>query len=256
VFDEELAFANEVADRASEIALGFFRGTFEVSIKPDASPVTDADLAVEAMFRKMVAARFPGDGVIGEEGGAGPQAERVWVIDPIDGTKNFSDGVPIWATLLALQVGGRGVLGVASAPALGERYEARATEGARCNGRPIHVSDRASISDAFLVYSSVEAWLDGPHRDAFEHLLGDTRRTRGFGDFWAHMLVARGAADVMVEPELAVWDWAALKVIVEEAGGRLTAFDGSEPTHGSSVLTTNGLLHDEVVARLAMAGTR
>jgi histidinol-phosphatase len=254
VFDEELAFANEMADRASEIALGFFRGSFEVSIKPDASPVTEADLAVEAMFREAVAARFPGDGVIGEELGAGPQAERVWVIDPIDGTKNFADGVPIWATLLALQEGGRGVLGVASAPALGERYEALATEGARCNGRPIHVSDRASLSEAFLVYSSVEAWLQGPNRNAFEHLLRDTRRNRGFGDFWAHMLVARGAADLMAEPELAVWDWAALKVIVEEAGGRLTSFDGSEPAHGSSVLTTNGLLHDEVITRLALAG--
>jgi histidinol-phosphatase len=255
VFDEELAFANEMADRASQIAMGFFRGTFEVSIKPDASPVTEADLAVEAMFREMVAARFPGDGVVGEEGGAGPEAERVWVIDPIDGTKNFADGVPIWATLLALQEGGRSVLGVASAPALGERYEAVATEGARCNGRPIRVSDRASLSDAFFVYSSVEAWLDEPRRGAFERLLRETRRNRGFGDFWAHTLVARGAADVMAEPELAVWDWAALKVIVEEAGGRLTSFDGSEPTHGSSVVTTNGLLHHDVVARLAVVGS-
>jgi histidinol-phosphatase len=252
VFDAELTFANEVADRASEIAMGFFRGTFEVSIKPDASPVTEADLAVEAMFREMVAARFPSDAVIGEEGGAGPEAERVWVIDPIDGTKNFADGVPIWATLLALHDGGRGVLGVVSAPALDERYEAVAGEGARCNGRPIRVSERASISDAFLVYSSIDAWLDGPLWSAFDELLRDTRRNRGFGDFWAHMLVARGAADVMAEPELAVWDWAALKVIVEEAGGRLTAFDGSEPTHGSSVLTTNGLLHDAVLARLVI----
>jgi histidinol-phosphatase len=251
VLDAELAFANEVADRASEIAMGFFRGTFEVSIKPDSSPVTEADLAVEAMFREMVAARFPADAVIGEEGGAGAGAERVWVIDPIDGTKNFADGVPIWATLLALQEGGRGVLGVASAPALGERYEAVAAGGARCNGRPIRVSDRGSLSDAFFLYSSVEAWLGGPHRSAFEDLVRRTRRNRGFGDFWAHLLVATGAADVMAEPELAVWDWAALKVIVEEAGGRVTSFDGSEPTDGSSVVTTNGLLHDEVLARLA-----
>jgi histidinol-phosphatase len=250
VFEAEVGFANEVADRAAEIALGFFRGTFEVSIKADASPVTEADLAIEAMFRELVEARFPDDAVIGEEGGAGAGAERVWVIDPIDGTKNFADGVPIWATLLALQEGGRGVLGVASAPALGERYEAVAGGGARCNGRPIHVSERASLADAFLLYSSVETWLEGRHRRAFEDLVRDTRRNRGFGDFWSHVLVAWGIADVMAEPELAIWDWAALKVIVEEAGGRLTTFEGEEPTHGSSVLTTNGRLHDEVVARL------
>jgi histidinol-phosphatase len=252
VLEEELSFANAVADRAAQIAMGFFGGTFEVRLKPDASPVTEADLAVEAMVRELVAARFPNDAVIGEEGGGEPEAGRVWVIDPIDGTKNFADGAPVWATLLALQVDGRSVLGLASAPALGERSEAVTGQGARCNGRAIHVSERGSLRDAFLVYSSLEPWLDGPRRGAFEALLHGTRRNRGFGDFWGHLLVARGAADVMVESDLALWDWAALRVIVEEAGGRMTTYEGSEPAHGTSILTTNGLLHEELVERLSL----
>jgi len=254
VLDDELAFAEELADRAAEIAMGFFRGTFAVSLKPDDSPVTEADLAVEAMVRERLAERFPDDAVIGEEEGGDAREGRVWVVDPIDGTKNFADGVPVWATLLALQVDGRGVLGMASAPALGERTVAVRGRGVRLNGRPIGVSTRAALSEAFLVYSSIDSWLDGPRRATFEGLLADTRRNRGFGDFWGHALVARGAADVMAEPELAVWDWAALQVIVEEAGGRMTAFDGSPLAHGSSVVTTNGLLHDEVVRRLGPNG--
>ena len=254
MFERELAFANEAADRASEIAMSFFLGDFEVRQKPDLSPVTEADLAVENMFRASVAERFPGDAVIGEEQGRGAAAEREWIIDPIDGTKNFSDGVPLWATLLALHLNGRGVLGVISSPAMGERYEAVRGGGARWNGRDVRVSKHAALADAFFVFSSVDDWIEGPRHEAFLGLLRDTRRNRGFGDFWGHMLVARGAADVMVEPELAIWDWAALKVIVEEAGGRVTTFEGEEPSDGSSILTTNGLVHDEVVARLAGGG--
>ncbi len=250
MLEAELAFANEAADRADEIAMSFFLGEFQVRQKADSSPVTEADLAVEAMFRQMVADRFPGDAVIGEEGGADGTSERVWVIDPIDGTKNFSDGVPLWATLLALQVDGRGVLGLISSPAMGERYEAVQGGGARWNGRALRVS-RRGLSDAFLVYSSVDEWLSGSRREAFLGLLRDTRRNRGFGDFWGHMLVARGAADVMAEPQLAIWDWAGLQVIVEEAGGRVTTFEGEAPFDGSSVLTTNAVVHDEVVRRLS-----
>ena len=251
MLERELSFANEVADRAAEITMASFLREVEVTIKPDSSPVTQADLAVERMFRKLVAECFPGDGVIGEEEGGEGGADRVWVLDPIDGTKNFADGVPIWATLLALRVEDRGVLGLASCPPMGERYEAIRDEGARLNGRPIGVSRRATLSEAFLVYSSAEGWIDGPRREAFFSLLRDTRRSRGFGDFWGHALVARGAADLMAEQELAIWDWAALQVIVEEAGGRLTTFEGGEPFHGSSVLTSNGLVHDDAVARLA-----
>lgn len=253
MFEPELAFANEVADRAAEIAMSFYLGSFEVRQKDDLSPVTEADLAVEAAFREMVALRFPNDAVIGEEQGRGAPAEREWVIDPIDGTKNFADGVPLWATLVALHVSGHGVVGVAGAPAMHERFSAVEGGGAFWNGSRIHVSDR-SLDQAFFVYSSVDEWILGKRREAFEGLLRDTRRNRGFGDFWGHMLVARGVADVMVEPDLRIWDWAAPAVIVREAGGLMTTFEGEELVDGCSALTTNGHVHDDVVKRLSGGG--
>lgn len=249
MLEQELSFAHEVADRAAQISMSYFLGEFEVRKKPDLSPVTQADLDVETAIREMIADRFPGDAVTGEEHGAGA-GDRVWIVDPIDGTRNFADGVPIWATLLALQVEGRSLLGVIAAPALGERYEAVRGEGARWNGRELRVSER-KLDDAFMVYSSVDDWVDRPRHDAFMGLAREARRTRGFGDFWGHMLVARGAADFMLEPALRLWDWAPITVIVEEAGGRVTTFDGEEPTDGSSVLTSNAVLHDDVVRRLS-----
>ncbi|HYY08354.1 MAG TPA: inositol monophosphatase family protein, partial [Actinomycetota bacterium] len=187
--------------------------------------------------------------VTGEEHGEG-SGDRVWIVDPIDGTKNFADGVPIWATLLALQVDGRTELGLASAPAMSERYEAVRGEGARWNGREIRVSERP-LAQAFLLFSTVDDWLGGAREEAFRALVRDTRRNRGFGEFWGHLLVARGAAEVMIEPQLRIWDWAAIAAIVEEAGGRVTTFEGGPPWDGSSVLTTNGAVHDEVVRRLS-----
>jgi histidinol-phosphatase len=248
VFEQELAFAHELADRAAEISMSYFLGEFEVRQKPDLSPVTQADLEVETAIREMIAARFPEDGVIGEEHGVG-SGDRVWVVDPIDGTKNFADGVPIWATLLALQVDGRSVLGMASAPALGERYEATQGGGARWNGRELRAS-RRSLEDAFMVFSSIDDWLGTPREPAFHALLSASRRSRGFGDFWGHMLVARGAVDFMIEPALRVWDWASVVIIVEEAGGRVTTFDGDPPSDGSSILTANPVVHDDVLRAL------
>ena len=249
MLEQELRFAHEVADRAAEISMSFFLSEFEVTQKADLSPVTEADLAVEAAVRELVAARFPGDAVTGEEHGEG-SGDRVWIVDPIDGTKNFADGVPIWATLLALQVDGRTELGLASAPAMSERYEAVRGEGARWNGREIRVSERP-LAQAFLLFSTVDDWLGGAREEAFRALVRDTRRNRGFGEFWGHLLVARGAAEVMIEPQLRIWDWAAIAAIVEEAGGRVTTFEGGPPWDGSSVLTTNGAVHDEVVRRLS-----
>lgn len=250
MLEEELALANELADRAGEIAMSYFGGDFAVHEKADRSPVTEADLAIEAMVREAVKDRFPHDAVLGEEGGLEGEGSRRWIVDPIDGTKNFADGVQVWATLIALAVDDEPVLGLVNAPALGERYEAVRGGGARLNGEPIQVSRADRVPRAFVVYSGVEEWLPGPRREAFLHLVREARRTRGLGDFWGHVLVARGAADVMLEDELATWDWAASKVIVEEAGGRMTTFEGTPLSHGSSVLTTNGLLHDEIVARL------
>ena len=249
MLEQELAFAHELADRAAEISMSYFLGEFEVRQKTDLSPVTQADLEVETAIRDMIAERFPSDAVTGEEHGEG-SGDRVWVVDPIDGTRNFADGVPIWGTLLALQVDGRSVLGLIAAPALGERYEGVRGGGARWNGRALRVSER-KLDDAFVVYSSAHDWIEGPRHEAFAELVRDARRTRGFGDFWGHMLVARGAADVMIEPALRVWDWAPIAVIVEEAGGRVTTFEGDPPSDGSSVLTSNAVLHEDVVRRLA-----
>lgn len=251
MFEPELAFANELADRAADVALELFRGTFEVRVKADESPVTEADLAIEEMVRRAIHERYPNDSVLGEEGGLHEGGDRRWIVDPIDGTRNFADGVQVWATLIALAVDGEPVVGVVSAPALGERYVASAGDGATLNGVPIHVSRADRLSRAFVVHGQMADWLEGPYARAVQELVREARRDRGFGDFWGHCLVARGAADVMVEAELHTWDFAALQVIVREAGGRMTQFDGAPVEHGRSVLTTNGRLHEEIVARLS-----
>jgi histidinol-phosphatase len=225
---------------------------FEVRQKADLTPVTDADVRVEARLRELIGARYPQDAVLGEEGGleGAGGGGRVWVIDPIDGTKNFAARIQVWATLIALVADGEPVVGVASAPALGERYAAARGGGATLNGHPIHVSAVQALSDALLSSTSINSFVGSTWERPFIELTADVYRTRGFGDFWGHALVARGSADAMVEVALRTWDWAAVKVIVEEAGGRVTQIDGSPVADRSSVLATNGLLHDELVARL------
>jgi histidinol-phosphatase len=252
MYEHELAFALGLADRAADLGMGVFRGNVRVSIKADRTPVTQADTEIEAMVREQVAAAFPDDAIVGEEqGGDATAAGRVWVVDPIDATANFARGIPIWATLIALQVDADPVLGVVSAPAIGERYEAVRGGGARCNGDPLRVSDVAAIADAQLLYAGIGPWVREPRSEAVLTVLGEARRTRGFGDFWGHMLVARGSAEAMIEPELSLWDYAALVPIVEEAGGRMTTVDGDPLRHDGSVLTTNDAIHDELVRRLS-----
>jgi histidinol-phosphatase len=189
--------------------------------------------------------------VIGEEEGGDQASSRVWIVDPIDGTRNFADGIQIWATLLALMVDGEIRMGLAAAPALGERYVAVRGEGATMNGEPIRVSPVATLDDAAILTGDVESWYGTEMDRRMRVLEARGRRRRGFGDFWGHMLVARGSAEVMVEPSLAIWDYAPLVPIVEEAGGRVTQTDGSPPAHGGSLLSTNGTLHAEAVAILA-----
>ena len=253
MYEEELAFALELAEEAGRIGMSFFRGSFDVREKADRSPVTEADLAIEAMIREEIRRRYPDDAVLGEESGLQGRAARRWIVDPIDGTRNFADGIQIWATLIALAVDEVPVLGVVSAPALGERYAARRGGGATLNGEPIRVSRADRLERAFVCYGEARDLLATPYAEAFLELLRGARRERGFGDFWSHMLVARGSADLMLEPELNTWDWAAVQVVVEEAGGRVSTFEGEPLRHGGSVLTTNGVLHDEVLARLAHA---
>jgi histidinol-phosphatase len=251
MFEAELAAAHEIADRAAQIALSFFRHDPEVRWKPDATPVTEADIAVEAMAREELLRRFPGDAIRGEEGGADGSSDRTWIVDPIDGTRNFAAGIQVWATLLALKVADDFELGLVSAPALGERYAAVRGSGATWNGDRIRVSSVAAISEGMVLFGDVEAWAGTRRHERFLRLVNGARRNRGFGDFWGHMLVARGAAEVMLEPELSEWDYAPLVVILTEAGGRVTQTDGSPPVHGGSVVSSNGLVHDEVLGALA-----
>jgi histidinol-phosphatase len=247
-YADELRFAHDLADEAAEVGLRFFRGDFEVQRKADMTPVTEADLAIERLVRERIAARYPDDAVLGEEGGLQGEGSRVWVIDPIDGTKNFAARIQVWGTLIALMDSGRPVVGVIGAPALGERYGAAAGEGVTLNGEPIHVSHVDDLTEAFVCSSGSKDWITGTLADPYREIAGRAARTRAFGDFWGHMLVARGSADVMLEPALRTWDWAALQPIVEEAGGRITALDGGPLVDHGSAMTSNGALHDGLVA--------
>jgi histidinol-phosphatase len=252
MFDHERAFANGLADRATDIGMGLFLGDgLEVRHKADRTVVTQADTSIEAMVREQVAAAFPDDHVLGEEEGGGDrETGRVWIVDPIDATANYARGIPLWATLIALQVDGEIVLGLVNAPAIGERYEAVRGAGARMNGRRISVSEIDRLDEAQVFHAGLEAWPDGSRRRLVE-LLAAASRSRGFGDFWGHTLVARGAGEAMIEPELNVWDYAAFQIVVEEAGGRVTQLDGSPTRHLGSVVSSNGSVHDEILARLA-----
>jgi histidinol-phosphatase len=247
----DLAFALELADLADAISLERFQAAdLVVETKPDLSPVTEADRAVEQALRKRIAEERPGHGVVGEELGAEERGDARWILDPIDGTKNYVRGIPVFGTLIALQRDGAMVLGVVSAPALGRRWWAARGEGAFAGGRPIRVSRVAELHDAVLAYSSLGSWEQHGLGERFTALARRCWRTRGFGDFWSHMLVAEGAADVACEPEVALWDLAALQVIVEEAGGRFTDLSGAARADGGSAVTSNGLLHDRVLAIL------
>jgi len=223
-----------------------------VSTKPDLTPVTDADRAVEEALRTRIAAARPTHGIVGEEFGAQPGGSGWhWILDPIDGTKNYLRGIPIWATCIALRHEGEVTVGVVSAPALGRRWWAARGEGAFTGDGPISVSAVADVADAQLSYDSVPGFEAHGMGERFLDLARRCWRTRALGDFWSHVLVAEGAVDVAVEPEVSVWDVAAVQVIVEEAGGRFTDLAGAARPDGGSAVSTNGLLHDEVLAALA-----
>jgi histidinol-phosphatase len=247
----DLRFALDLADLADTITTERFQADdLVVETKPDQTPVTEADRAVEQTLRKRIAEERPGHRVVGEELGADDPGGARWILDPIDGTKNYLRGLPVWATLIALERDGRVEVGVASAPALARRWWAARGQGAFVNGRRIHVSRVAELSDAVLSYASLTSWERHGLGEQFLTLARSCWRTRAFGDFWSHMLVAEGAADLAVEPEVELWDLAAPQVIVEEAGGRLTDLGGTPTPAGGSVVSTNGLLHERVLATL------
>jgi histidinol-phosphatase len=247
----DLSFALELADLADAITTERFQADdLIVETKPDLSPVTEADRAVEQVLRKRIGEERPGHSVVGEEFGADDPGGTRWILDPIDGTKNYLRGLPVWATLIALEREGRVEVGVVSAPALARRWWAARGDGAFVNGRRIRVSKVADLSDAVLSYASLTSWEQHGLGEQFLTLARSCWRTRGFGDFWSHMLVAEGAADVAVEPEVELWDLAAPQVIVEEAGGRFTDLGGTPTPAGGSVVSSNGLLHHRVLTTL------
>jgi histidinol-phosphatase len=260
--ERDLAVAHRLADAADAITMRRFRALdLRVERKPDLTPVSDADRAVEQDIRRILASDLPKDAVLGEEYGLHGTGPRRWVIDPIDGTKNYVRGVPVWATLVALQVDEQVTVGVVSAPALGRRWWAARGLGAHAGASaataaPIRVSAVSGLADAALSYSSITGWEEQGRLNGFLDLGRRVWRTRAFGDFWSHVLVAEGSVDVSCEPEVSLWDLAALQVVVEEAGGRFTDLAGNARPDGGSVVCSNGLLHDEVLAALAPAELR
>jgi histidinol-phosphatase len=254
----DLRLALELADLADAITVERFRAAdLVVETKPDLTPVSEADRAVEQLLRKRIGEERPDHAVLGEEfgiaGGEGAAASTRWIIDPIDGTKNYVRGIPVYATLIALERDGSLAVGVASAPALGRRWWAARGAGAFADGVPLRVSRVARLEDAQLGHSSVSSWTGSGRLERFLELERRCWRGRGFGDFWTHMMVAEGAVDVAAEPEVSLWDVAAVQVIVEEAGGRFTNLAGVPRPDGGSAVSTNGLLHDEVLGILDAA---
>jgi histidinol-phosphatase len=249
--DDLVSLAQQLADEADAMTMARFRARdLAVDTKPDLSPVTEVDRRVEEMLRERIAARRPGDGVLGEEFGAEGSGGTRWIVDPIDGTKNYVRGIPVFATLIAVESDGRLVAGVASAPALHRRWWAVRGRGAFADGVAIRVSRVAALEDAQLCFTGALGFERKGMGERFLALARRCWRNRGFGDFWQHVLVAEGSADVAVEPEVSLWDLAALQVIVEEAGGRFTDLSGVPRPDGGSAVSTNGLLHDEVLAIL------
>jgi histidinol-phosphatase len=256
----DLTLTLTLADRADALTSARF-GSLDLRIetKPDLTPVTDADRAVETELRAMLARERPNDSIVGEEFGGTPTfTGRQWIIDPIDGTKNFVRGVPVWASLIALLEDGVPVVGAVSAPALQRRWWAAHGQGAfvAVDGAPprrLSVSSVAQLNSASLSFSSLSGWAQRGLRELFIELTDAVWRVRAFGDFFSYCLLAEGAVDIATEPEVSVWDLAALDILVREAGGTLTGLDGIAGPHRGSAVATNGPLHDEVLRRLGGA---
>ncbi|HEX2315108.1 MAG TPA: histidinol-phosphatase [Thermomonospora sp.] len=255
-YSDDLRLAHVLADAADDITTKRFRALdLRIDTKPDLTPVSDADRSVEEQVRGTLKRARPRDAVLGEEYGRTGTGSRCWIVDPIDGTKNFVRGVPVWATLIALMEHDEVVVGLVSAPALNRRWWA-ARGGGAWTGRSLsqaarlQVSSVAKLEDASFSFSSLSGWEEQGRLEGFLDLTRTVWRTRAYGDFWSHMMVAEGAVDVSAEPEVSLWDLAALQVIVEEAGGMFTDLSGVPGADGGSVVCTNGLLHAEVLRAL------
>ncbi len=248
--DQALGAATEAARAAGRIALAYYRDGFDVSLKADQTPVTQADRDAEQAIETILGGAFPEYGFLGEEfGGRGNQAIR-WIVDPIDGTKNFVRRIPFWATLIALEDRGEVVAGVIHNPVSGELYTARRGGGAFLNGSRVRVSPVGDLAGATLLHAGLRLVRQAGHWDGFVRLVDATGRQRGFGDYLGYGLLAEGKAEIYVEVDLKPWDLAPCKIVVEEAGGRFTDFDGAPTIYTGTALATNGHLHDAALALL------
>lgn len=241
----------ELADQADRIAMRHFRRDLRIDRKPDRTYVTQTDTEIEKMLRDTIQRRYPQHGVLAEEfGDRSANQDSRWIIDPIDATHSYMRGVPVFATLLALERGGTLQLGIVSAPAMHERWHAIRSGGAWSGKRRLHVSKITRLEDAQVFYASRTAFKAVGRERGFDAVVEPAWRDRGYGDFWGYMLLAEGAGEAMIEPELYSWDLAAPLIIVEEAGGRLTDFTGRRTYAGGNAVATNGLLHDLILERL------
>jgi histidinol-phosphatase len=251
--NSDLALALEMAATADQLSMSRYRALdLSIETKPDFTPVTEADRAVETALRGLLAANRPEDGVIGEEfPNTNESASRTWIIDPIDATKNYVRGVPVWGTLIALAVDGKPQVGVVSAPAMGRRWWASPEDGAFTQDvdgsvRSISVSAVRDLADASFSFSDSVGW-EALGSDALTRITSSVWRSRGYGDFWSHLLVAEGAVDIAIEPELQNYDMAAFIAVVLAAGGSVTGANGQDPLVAGQAITTNGLLHEVVL---------
>jgi histidinol-phosphatase len=243
--------AVDAAGKAARLALGYFDTGLAVEWKGDQSPVTIADREAEALLRTTMLGAFANDGFLGEESGSRPGSSGFrWIIDPIDGTRNFVRGIPIWATLVGLEYRDEPIAGVIEVPALGQTFRALRGDGAYRGERRLRVSDVADLGEAIMFYSSLSWFVRAGKERQFLDLAARTQRQRGFGDFYGFVLVAQGSGEVMVEHGVHAWDVAALLPLLEEAGGRLTDWDGTRTIHRPDVLASNGRLHDATLGIL------
>jgi len=255
VSDAALAAAVDAARAAGRVALKYYHGGFEIALKPDATPVTQADREAERTIVDILGRAFPHHGFLGEEFGGSGATETRWIVDPIDGTKNFVRRIPIWATLIALEEHGEITVGVIHNPVTGDLYTARRGGGAFLNGERLHVSSESDLGPAYLLHAGLRGARTTRYWDGFMRLVDATDRQRGFGDYIGYCLIAEGKAEIYAEiyPEgsgLKPWDLAPCRILVEEAGGRFTDLDGRATIYSSSALATNGRLHDAAVAML------
>ena len=246
-----LAFAHRLADAADAVTLPAFRSGLDVETKGDGTPVTEADRGAESAIRAAIRDAYPDHAVLGEEQGrVGQDDAPTWVIDPIDGTRSFVTGNPVWATLIGLVDRDGVAVSVVSAPAMGHRWDGLRTGPARRDGRPIRTSEVDDLAAAQVTFGDLSSFAEAGRPEALTRLTESTVRQRGYGDFWGFCLVAEGVMDICAEAIASVWDFTAVQGLVEAAGGRFSTFDGRTTADGGSGLATNGRLHDAVLALL------